>query len=312
MKISLHLGAHRTASTVFQFYLRENAKALLGHRIGIWGPPRTRDGLLSGVVPVSGSGESPAAQFHTARTRIQQALDGARAKGLTHLVISDENMIGASRRNLRDCALYCDLAERMALFERAFAGRVSQMVLSIRSQESYWSSVAAFAVGRGHKLPDDAAVDRLVAAERHWREVITDLASAMPGAVIKVLPYEIWGGLPECKLSLITGLENPPMQHAREWINRAPSLPQLRQILRDRGADLTRLTRGEGRWHPFDHGQTMALREAYADDLFWLRAGAEGKATLIEKTRTGQMGITPHRTMTERGQTDGIEERRLA
>lgn len=312
MKISLHLGAHRTASTVFQLYLRENARALLGHRIGIWGPLRTRDGLLSGVSPVSGSAERPARQLRAARTRILRALDGARARGLTHLVISDENMIGAPRRNLRDCALYSDLAERMALFERAFAGRVSQVVLSIRSQESYWSSVAAFAVGRGHMLPDAAALDRLVATERHWREVITDLARAMPRAVINVLPYETWGGLPERKLLLITGLENPPMDHAREWINRAPSLPQLRQILRDRGADPTRLPEGEGRWHPFDHAQTMALREAYSDDLFWLRAGADGRATLIEETLPDKTGITLHPAQTQRGQLDGIEERRLA
>jgi hypothetical protein len=221
-------------------------------------------------------------------------------------------MIGAPRRNLRDSLLYTSIAERMARFGQAFDGRISRVVLSIRSQETYWSSVAAFAVGRGHQVLGTDDLDRLVSTNRQWREVIADLANALPDAEIQVLPYEIWGGFPERKLTQVTGLANPPMKFAREWMNRAPSLPQLRQILRDRGADPASLPEGEGRWHPFSHDQTIALRETYADDLFWLRAGADGAATLIEETRAEKMGHTPHRLQTTRGQTDGIEERYLA
>lgn len=312
MDITLHLGAHRTASTVFQNYLRENAKDLKQHGIGVWGPLRTRDGLLRGVIPLPGTSETPAEQFKHARGRILMNLMKAEARGLAHLLVSDENMIGAPRRNLRNSQLYGAIGERMARYEQAFDGRITRVVLSIRAQDTYWSSVAAFAVGRGHKVPRAADLDRLVTSNRHWRDAITDLAAAMPEAEILVLPYELYGGLPERKLSLMTGLTNPPMAYAREWMNRAPSLPQLRQILHDRGADPARLPEGEGRWHPFDHAQTMALREAYADDLFWLRAGADGMATLIEETRPEKMGKTPHQAQTTRGQPDGIEERRLA
>ena len=48
-------------------------------------------------------------------------------------------------------------------------------------------------------------------------------------------------------------------------------------------ADLpAHLAMGEGRWNPFNEEQTAKLREAYADDMMWLTAGADGLATLTE------------------------------
>lgn len=312
MDIILHLGAHRTASTCFQHYMRENAGDLRKAQIGYWGPFRTRDGLLAGVIPVIGSTSSPAEQFRRAKGRIALNLRRAEAGGTRQLVISDENMIGAPRRNLRDSRLYGAIGERIARFNEAFGGRITRVALSVRSQETYWSSVAAFAVGRGHRVPTADDLDRLVTTNRHWREVIDDLSCATPQAELMVLPYEVYGGLPERKLSVMTGMATPPRKYAREWLNRAPSLAQLRQILRVRGEDPAQLPEGDGRWHPFDHAQSMALREAYADDLFWLRAGAEGQATLIEETGPLKTGQIPQAAQTKRGQPNGIEERRLA
>ena len=313
MDITLHLGPHRTASTCFQHYMLENASHLEKARIGFWGPSHTRNGLLSGVIPVPGAGRFPAHQFRRARGRIALNLQRLQRTGLHHLVISDENMIGAPRRNLRSSRLYTGIGERMARFGDAFDGRVTRVVLSIRSQESYWASVAAFAVARGHRVPGADDLDRLVTTNRHWREVICDLACALPEAELLILPYEVYGSLPERKLTLMTGLANPPRTHARDWLNRSPSLARLRQILRDRGADPAELLpAGDGRWYPFDMEQTMALREAYADDLFWLRAGADGMATLIEETGPAEMGKTPPPAMTTRGHPHDIEKRRLA
>lgn len=313
MDVTLHLGAHRTASTCFQYYLRENAVALEAAGIAAWGPWRTRDGLLTGVIPVTGITRPPAEQLSRARGRIALALQEAERRRLRHVIVSDENMIGAARRNLRDRRLYAHIGERLARFAHAFEGRISRVVLSPRAQDSYWASAIAFSVGRGHKVPGSDDLDRLVTGRRSWRDVISDVACALPGVEVLVMPYERFGGLPEVKLRVMTGLENPPMTHAREWINRAPSLAQLRQILRDRDEDPAQLPQGEGRWHPFDDAQTMALREAYADDQFWLHAGAGGLATLIEETGTGKTGQNPQPDpRTKRGQDDGYRYRRLA
>ncbi len=312
MDIVLHLGAHRTASTCFQYYLQENALALRMQGVEVWGPRHTRDGMLTGVLPVSGSVKTAADQLRRARGRIGLARHRARESGIRQLVISDENMIGAPRANLRNRKIYAGIGERMARFSDALGGEVKRIALSVRAQDTYWSSVIAFAVGRGHKVPDQDELDRLVTSNRHWRDVIRDLSCAVPSAELIILPYEQYGSSPELKLKQLTELDNPPLTHAREWINRSPSLGQLRQVLKDRGQDPAQLPAGEGRWQPFNQAQTMALRECYADDLFWLRAGADGMATLIEETGNSETGKTLRPPQTIRGQDNGTEERRLA
>ena len=194
----------------------------------------------------------------------------------------------------------------------AFDQQINRIAISIRAQDSYWSSVLAYSVGRGHRLPHQRDLEELATSQRGWKDVITEIADAIPSAQVLVLPYDDFGGYPERKLSMMTGLENPPLRYAREWLNRAPSLPELRKALQDRGINPSRLPKGEGRWHPFDRNQTAALREAYADDLYWLRAGADGAATLIEETQPEKMGRIPHLASMTRGQPNGIEERRLA
>lgn len=311
MDVILHLGAHRTASTSFQHYMRENKEKLGRAGIGFWGPRRTRSGLLTGVLPCS-SPISAAEQLDRATGRIALNLHRARAQKIKQMVVSDENMIGAPRRNLRSFRLYGNVGARMARYSQAFGGKINRIVLSIRSQDSYWSSVIAFAVARGHWVPSQDDLDRLVTTNRHWRDVIMDLACAVPDAEIQIQPYETFGGRPERKLAYMTGWENTPRTHAREWKNRAADLPQLRHMQADRMGDTSALPVGEGRWNPFDRSQTLALREAYADDLFWLRAGADGLATLAEEIGSVKAVQKPAAGLTKRGQTDGITERRMA
>ena len=49
---------------------------------------------------------------------------------------------------------------------------------------------------------------------------------------------------------------------------------------------------GLGNWHPFSDAQAAALRETYADDLFWLTAGADGLATLTETSTAPRAGTS--------------------
>jgi len=311
MDVVLHIGAHRTASTTFQHYICENAVALRRAGLAVMGPRHTRDGLLTGVIPVVG-GRSHAEQLDRAKSRISVNLAKLRASGDRSLLISDENMIGAARRNLRQEVLYHDVGDRMSRFSMAFDGQLSRVVLSIRSHESYWASTIAFAVGRGHRLPTEATLDNLTASRRMWRDVIMDLACGMPDTEIVVMPYELFGGLPERVLEHAAGMRDAPRRHAREWLNRSPSLPQLRKIVQDRGGDPTRLPEGVGRWQPFTTDQVRCMRETYADDLLWLRAGADGLATLIEETGPMKTGKTPRIAQMARGQDNGIEDQRMA
>lgn len=312
MDIILHIGAHRTASTSFQAYLRANAAALEERGVCFWGPMRTRRGLFSGIVPANGSPRLER-QARMAKGRIALQVERTRLNGMRQLIVTDENIIGAPRRNLRDTALYRGAGERMARHAAAFGGQITRAVLSIRCLDSYWSSALSFGIGRGHALPDPAYLEAIAQQPRSWREVITDLSCALPGVELLVLPHETFGGIPERRLEIMTAADwaAPTHQH-RLWLNRGPDMAALRQVLALRGEDPARLGPDEGRYEPVDAAQRARLREAYQDDLFWLTSGADGLARLVTEKTRDQTGTTPQRDPLTRGLDDDQQEGRVA
>jgi len=312
MEVILHIGAHRTASTSFQAYMRANALALSAQGIGFWGPRRTRNGLFAGIIPTNGSPRLER-QARLAKGRIVLHLDRAAAQGTRLLVVSDENIIGAPRRNMRDSGLYRGAGVRMARHAAAFGGRITRVVLSIRAFDSYWSSTLAYSIARGSSLPDAAQLEAICTQRRSWRDMITELASAVPGVEFLVLPHETFAGLPDRRLQIMTAdMITAPVDTNQTWLNRAPDMDMLRQCLALRGEDPAQLGQGTGRYDPFTPEQQMRLHELYHDDLFWLAAGADGLATLITDKTRDQTGISPQRDPLTRGQDYDRQEGRVA
>ena len=104
----------------------------------------------------------------------------------------------------------------------------------------------------------------------------------------------------------------PDCAPGQYWANHSPDLPALRRVLDARGEDPARLPDGGGRWMPFSQAQSRALRETYADDLFWLRAGADGLATLTEEDGSTHKGPIPARSDDKRGRRHDRPARILA
>ena len=308
MDLVLHVGAHRCATTSFQHYLRMNAAALRAQGTGHWGPRRTRSGLLRGILPVPGPATGRDLR-QRAIGRLRLNLEEAAAEGVTTLIVSDENLLGALRENLRLADLYCGLSERMARYHQAFGGAVSDVMLNIRALDAYWRSALVHGVMRGRPVPGPQMMDRLAASPRSWRDVVTDLAGALPGARIHVLPFEEFAGRPEAQLAAVTG-RRAPLAHARSWLGATPRLPELRASVGR--VEAARLPEGEDRWQPFDAAQIAALREAYADDLMWLAAGADGLARLVDDPDNTRAGPNPPMTEMTRGRCDDHQEGRLA
>lgn len=301
MNVILHLGAHRTASTSFQAYLRDNAPALSRQGIASWGPRRTRNGLFAGIwpgyLPPSLTGGAQRAEG-----RIALALAAEGAKGTRQLIVSDENIIGAPRQGIRAAALYPAAGERVARLAAAFRGRISHAVLSVRCPDAYWASLIAMTAARGHPLPGPRRIDALAHSPRGWREVVSDIACALPGVPLLVMPHEEYGAVPERRLArMLVQPAEAPIAHARRRLNAAPRLPQLRAALDAAGRDTARLPAGAGHFSPFSHAQAARLRDQYADDLAWLAAGADGLATLMTEKAPGAEGTPPGPGQTARG-----------
>jgi hypothetical protein len=310
MDVILHLGAHRTGTTSFQNHLRAQPAALAAAGIGFWGPWRTRAGLLEGVTAPRQSAAAAARR----EGRLAVNLAAAAGRGLSTLLVSDENMLGTPRRNLRRGALYHDAGERLARLSRAFGGP-RRVVLQIRALDAWWASALAWLLPRGEALPSAAQLARLAENPRGWRQVITDIACACPGSEIVVTPFEQFGNRPDRLLRVITGVDGlPPLRgsSAALWANRRPDLDRLRACLAERGQPGGWLSADGPRWQPFAPAQLACLRERYADDLHWLCAGADGLARLRQEEAPAGPGHTPAAGLQERGRGHDGSARRLA
>ena len=308
MDIILHVGAHRTATTSFQRYLRANADAIRASDTGIWGPLRTRKGLFSGLFPGPAmQGRSP----DRVKGRVALQLASAREAGVARLLVSDENMVGSSRHCVRTGVLFPAAGDRMARYGAAFDGTINRIILNIRSPETWWASAGAYAISRGHGVPDMAQLDRIATGSRSWRDVITDLACAVPDAEIKVATFEEYAGRPDALLAEATGVDTPP-DRDHHWLNRAPDLPALRAILVERGQAPDLLPDNTGHWQPFTETQAANLRETYSDDLHWLAAGADGLAQLTENPVRKRAGTSQPSGDTRKGHSNDSRQRHMA
>ncbi|WP_417720964.1 hypothetical protein [Salipiger sp.] len=308
MDVILHLGAHRTGSTSFQTYLRGADAQLAGQGIGFWGPWRTRNGLFHGLMdPPPRPGEAKRAPG-----RVRLAAAASDRRGMAQLVVSDENMLGSPRACLRARKLYPDAGKRIARVREGF-GRIDLALLQIRSPENWWSSAMSHLLLRGAPMPDAAALAQIAGCARGWRDVISDIACALPDTRLVVTPFERFATRPDRLLQCMTGaLFTPAPPSGGIWANRGAALPELRSALEERNQDPHKLPEGEGRWRPFTPEQEAALRETYADDLFWLKAGADGMATLTEDPEPAADRLTWPPASRQKGQDDDGQDGRLA
>jgi hypothetical protein len=199
-------------------------------------------------------------------------------------------MIGTSSHCVRTGVLFPAVGERMARYSAAFDGRVNRILLTVRSPEIWRASAAAYAVSRGHGVPTQTKLDKIAKMWGSWRDVVIDLACTVPDAEIKVNTFEEFAGRPDAFLTQATGTAAPRDTQAH-WLNRAPDLQALRESLAQGCDDPDQLPDNTGRWQPFSESQAAMVRETYADDLFWLAAGADGLATLTKdptRKRAGQ------------------------
>lgn len=293
MDINLHIGAHRSATTTLQQFLERNRPTLRRSGIEVWTPERTRAGLFAGLIerPEDLTEQMKRRGVRSCGVIAIEVQVLARA-GQTQLLISEENLIGSVRNNLRQARLYPAAADRLQRFAGCFGAGPRRIGLSIRSYDSFWASSIAFGLGQGLRMPLGPALDHYVTQSRRWRDLIIEVAAVFPRAEIIVWPFERLAGQPERQLALLTG-NRPlilPLTGARERTNISPHCGELRQIVAARGdaargdAALCQTLQDsrDGRWMPFDPAQRAALRAQYDADLHWLRQGADGLARLID------------------------------
>jgi hypothetical protein len=288
MDICLHLGAHRTGSTSLQVFLNANRKAFLQDRTTFWGPGRTRSGLFAGLIRDTRRltpGDRATGQRSLGRIKMEMAR--AALNGNDRLIISEENILGTLSQNFGQCQLYPQAADRLARFAPAFGGQTLRIALAIRSYDTHWASALAFGAKAGRALPTPQMLDRLTTQPRRWRHVIKDIAHIFPEAQIAVWTFEAWASQQPQQVCALTNRLLPRTITKPVQVNNAsPNAADIAAIAKDRGdhALAESLKSTIGRYQPFNQDQQHKLRQDYATDIDWLKAGSDGLATYYDPT----------------------------
>lgn len=283
MDVTLHFGAHRTATTTFQRMMGQSGPDLRAAGLAYWGPKRTRSSMFDGLLgPAAGLMPWSTRKSSRAAGRVGLALSALEAEGIRHLLVSEENMVGTLRQTLGTGKLYPDVSGRAARLAGAFGPRCRQVGVAIRSYETWWASTIAFSVAKTGPVPSARLSRTLVDQPRQWRDVISDLADAFPDARITVWSYEAMGARPERVAGRLLGPGVPELSGARDWHNAAPTPAAMRGHLSDLGDRTEGVVEQAGQFMPFDAAARRTLQARYADDIAWLRSGTDDRITYID------------------------------
>lgn len=209
----LHLGAHKTATTHLQEVLK-----VIGPGLG--GPEPEGQGVQ--VVP-------PGALRRISLTRLRrreallQRLGWpvgrslrravlAAAPGRTGtLVLSDENLLGRLEDALHPVC-YDGLGWRLRTLGAMAARDPVTVFLAIRRMDRFLPSIHAQTLRhRPPPQPFEALKARILATPPRWSEVAARIATALPGADIRIWRYEEYPGHERAVLSLLCGTDPGPV-----------------------------------------------------------------------------------------------------
>ena len=158
-------------------------------------------------------------------------------------------------------------------------------------------------------MPEAPKMRALANDIRTWRDVVMDVAAGAPDVQIFISTYEQHGAAPERLLSYLLG-QHMPAPNKQIWCNKRPSAQELLRLPLGI-AELQRVSEQISgiRWDPFTAVQKAQMQERYADDLFWLRAGADGLAHLLEDPKSEMTGYPTELDFANKGQSYDARQR---
>jgi hypothetical protein len=277
--ITLHLGAHRTATTRLQKTLDNNAGLLTSEGVAALTPPyagKRKVLTIRDVHQISRRALSsrflPKCLYF--RNRANQALKTLIPQATRRIIISDENMLGPIFNRATGHGIYPNAAEHLQAVRKLLGSSVCEIHLTLRSYEQFIvSAYAMSALYAGTVPPFEKIRDRLLAFERGWVETIETIHF-----VFKKTPLHIWRFEQldlQHQLSELLGksLAERLQQNDRCVINSAPTSEAIEYALDNKHSDsfdpdkiLSRFASGRP-FSPLTKEETERLSQNYLSDL---------------------------------------------
>ena len=292
MALTIHLGAHKTASTHLQYSLRLARDDLRAGGVFLAEPSMLREDQAA--IPLSralAEGEAGAAQAECA-----QLMAVARGDA-PDLLLTEENILGGTRRGTmfsRRGVLYPFAARRLRQVLAMTGGGPATLYLALRDPVAFNVSAFALQVSLGNEIELAPYLQGRDAARVGWAGLVRRLAAIEGVERVVVWRYEDYRALRPRLLQkllppqLAALVPDPP--HSNESLTQAGYDWFLKRAMVDSEADLRVLARrARNRFRRVDGHAPLRLLDAadhargaahYADEIALLRGLA--RVTYLE------------------------------
>ncbi len=192
MKVYLHLGAHKTATTFIQKSMQSNAETLA--KSGIFAPKL--EDIRAVITP--GLGGKPMLDFEDCIAIMLQDQALFQGNGPEQLILSDENIVGFPAEIFAKGAFYLDAKRRLGHLQSWLPTAPEKIVFAVRPYITFFSSAYAqwlgpFAKKHGPNkrfIPREAIQQKISGLKRGWPAIIRDLQAVFPDSEILVKEYK--------------------------------------------------------------------------------------------------------------------------
>ncbi len=220
MKIYLHLGAHKTATSYLQTRLQRNSTLLA--RAGVYAPPVSM--LRRRIIPLVKRAVRPGLSGFYGRSRLARELGTltreAVQSGASRMVLSEENLIGNNSGVIDRSGFYPNARRRLAVLARALPQEPCEVMLALRSYAGFYTSAYGQWLRNGgrHRPFDQALKQRILTGAGGWPGLVADIRAAFPAARLVVWDFDDWSDLEPIVLARMVG----PAAHSLSALTERP------------------------------------------------------------------------------------------
>ena len=282
VKVVLHLGAHKTATTYLQARLAKSANPLRQMQVGYVDLPAFRDSQKRAGGLRRAEPRYAMLRRRALRHEMSELIRREVAFGVNRIVFSDENILGSLTDLAGGAELYRSAGARVRAVIDALRDHDVEIAVSIRDYSSFLPSVwSHMAMRDGYRAFDQASAVPFLTGGRGWADVVQDIRSAAPDARLTFWLYE---DLHHAEQEVLRALVGPVAGSAVEPIGwqahtgfSAPAVFEIERLVEtgerlapDRLRGIARhfcKSRGYGRYSPWQTDVARQLSERYANDV---------------------------------------------
>lgn len=189
MRVNVHLGVHKTATTFIQAQLHDHRSMLAEGRIRYAGISAVRRSFTSLFDVLAWTDRLGAAATRPLLARRLDALIRGQGRGDT-FILSDENLLGLISANYWTGRLYPGAHRRLRMLDSLLKGSEARYFLSIRRYPDYLTSSWLQLASRGRAPAFDRYLAKFRPGCRGWSEIVADMAAACGPERLTVWTYD--------------------------------------------------------------------------------------------------------------------------